>query len=406
MPLTFSRRSFCFSPALLVFIVLAMTASSLAAATEGSGRPAAPEEGSAQKPVIDVSAKELAVLYRNDENPFVERFSLVGELAVQWAAGTSNCGSYGSWDLPENTRWDGLDARRWRIGFVSRWLNSIRLWGTIDINPQWDPFYKDIYELAASFSRNEKFNISAGKIKALYFSQEHNTRNREAIVFEPSLLVNTLAPRQLSAVWINGKFGNWIYALAAYAGDYQTEFSHFDAGAVIQASIGYDFTSSLNMDKALVKFDYQESTSSTNSDGPGKYSSAFSLNTTFQDGCFYGYTDILAGIGRDGQSDVWGLTLTPTYFLILNKLQAVLRYQHAHGDNDALKLQNRYEALAPDVQTTKGAGSDYNAVYLGLNYYIYRHNFKVMTGVEYSDMTGNKQDFSGWTYLAGVRVAF
>lgn len=406
MALTFSRHPLFHRSVALVFILLTMTASSLSAATEKPGRPATQEDGSVQKPVIDVSSKELAVLYRNEENPIVERFSLVGELAVQWAAGTSNCGSYGSWDLPENTRWDGLDARRWRIGFVSRWLNSIRLWGAIDINPQWDPFYKDIYELAASFSRSEKLTISAGKIKALYFSQEYNTRNREAIVFEQSLLVNTLVARQLSAVWANGKAGNWVYALAAYAGDYQTEFSNFDAGAVIQASIGYDFASILKMDKALVKLDYQESTSSTNSDGPGKYSSAFSLNTTFQSGRFYGYTDILAGIGRDNRSDVWGLTLTPTYFLILNKLQAVFRYQYAHGDNDALKLQNRYDALAPDVQTTRGAGSDYNAVYLGLNYYIYRHNFKLMTGVEYSDMTGKKQDFSGWTYLAGVRVAF
>jgi len=100
------------------------------------------------------------------------------------------------------------------------------------------------------------------------------------------------------------------------------------------------------------------------------------------------------------------VTLTPTYFLILNRLQVVLRYQYAHGGDDGLDLQKRYEGLAPEIQSTNGAGSDYNAVYLGLIYYVYRHNFKLMTGVEYNDMTGDKQNFSGWTYLAGVRLAF
>lgn len=406
MALTSNQCSHFYPLAAFILILLAFAAPSPSAPLEVPALPAMPEEGGAKKPVIDVSAKDLAVLYRNQENPIIERFSFTGELAIQWAAGTSNCGSYGSWDLPENTRWGGIDVRRWRLGFESKWFNSIKLWGTIDINPRWDPFYMDIYDLAVSYLRSEKLTISVGKIKSHYFSQEFNTRNRDAIVFEQSLLVSTLVPRQLTAAWINGKGGKWVYALAAYAGDYETEFSRFDAGAVVQASMGYDFASVLNVDKALVTFDYQGSTSSKNSDGPGRFGSAFSLNTTFQSGCFYGYTDILGGIGRDNQGDVWGVVLTPTYFLILNKLQAVLRYQYACGDDNGLNLQKRYEALAPDMQSTKGAGSDYNAIYLGLIYYVYRHNFKLMTGVEYNDMTGGQKSFSGWTYLAGVGLAF
>ena len=406
MTLTSSQRALLHPLAALIVVSLALAVPSHGAPPEAPTLPATLEEDAAKKPVIDVSAKDLCVLYNNKKNPIIERFSLTGELAAQWAAGTSNRGSYGSWDLPANTRWGGIDVRRWRLGFESSWLDSFKLWGIIDINPQWDPFYKDIYELAVSYSRGQELTIGVGKIKGRYFSQEYNTRTRDLIVFEQSLLVNTLRPQQLTAAWINGKAGNWVYALAAYAGDYEPEFSQFDAGAVAQASLGYDFASVLNMDKAIVKFDYQGSTSAKNSDGPGLFSSAFSLNTTFQKGCFYGYTDILGGIGRDTQGDVWGVVLTPTYFLILNKLQAVLRYQYAHGDSNGLKLQNRFEALAPDIQSTKGAGSDYNAVYFGLIYYIYRHNFSLMTGVEYNDMTGGKKDFSGWTYLAGLRVAF
>jgi len=52
------------------------------------------------------------------------------------------------------------------------------------MNPRWDPFYADIYDLAASYLASEALNVSVGKIKAHYFSQEYNTRNRDAIVFE------------------------------------------------------------------------------------------------------------------------------------------------------------------------------------------------------------------------------
>ena len=121
---------------------------------------------------------------------------------------------------------------------------------------------------------------------------------------------------------------------------------------------------------------------------------------------------------------MWGVILTPTYFLIPDKLQFVLRYQYAHGDNNGLKLQ-RYETLAPDLvttsttttrsgkttktttkTTTSNTGSEYQAVYFGLNWYLHRHNLKLMTGVEYSDLSGGTKSCSGWTYLAGLRLSF
>ncbi|MEI7954586.1 MAG: hypothetical protein WCJ66_05405 [Verrucomicrobiota bacterium] len=156
----------------------------------------------------------------------------------------------------------------------------------------------------------------------------------------------------------------------------------------------------------MVKFDYQKSTDRGNSNGPGKFSNAFSLNTTYQQGRFYAYTDVIAGIGQGTQGDVYGVELTPTYFLIEHKLQLVFRYQHAHGDNGGLHLQNRYEALAPGMIASKGVGSDYNAAYCGLNYYIHGHNLKLMAGTELNSMTGGKANYNGWTTLLGMRAAF
>ncbi len=368
-----------------------------------SGKAAA--TATARKPEIDISARDLGVLHHDKDNPVIQRFSLTGEFQLQWADGTSNQGAYGTRDYNSDSLWGDIEVRRWRPGFDSAWFHSLRVWGTIDVNPLLNPLYKAIYELALSYSLSDACNIGAGKVKTRYFSQEWNTKTRELITFEQSLLVNEIIPQALTGVWVSGKAGPWVYALAAFAGDYQAEFTQFNAGAVIQASLGCDFAPVLNVDKALVKLDYQGSTSTGNSDGPGRFSNAISLNTTYQNGRFYGFTDLLGGIGQGTQGDVWGLTLTPTYFLMPNKLQAILRLQYAHGDDDGLQLQKRYEALAPEL-TAQGAGGEYEAVYFGLNYYLYGHNLKLMTGVEYNNMSGGPQDFSGWTYLAGVRMAF
>ena len=366
---------------------------------------AAPFVCAADRPETDVAADALGMLYSNPQNPVIQRFALTGEFQLQWASGDSDRGSFGSRDFNPNARWGDIEVRRLRAGFESNWFGGFNLWGSMDVNSHFNPLYKNIYELALTYSLGDDAVIGIGKIKSRFFTREYRTRTRELITFEQSLLVNTLVPLQLTGTWIDGHRGNWVYSLAAYAGDTSAEFPRFDAGAVFQGGLGYDFASALGADLAIVRLDYQASTSAKNSDTAARFSNAFSLNTTYQKGRFYGYSDILGGTGRGAQGDVWGVVLTPTCFIMQNRLQAVLRYQYAHGDHDGLNLQNRYEALAPGIRDTKGAGSDYNAVYLGFNYYLHKHNFKIMTGVEYTSMTGGKKDFSGWTCLAGVRLA-
>ena len=353
-----------------------------------------------------VSSDNLGVLYQDSHNRILERFGFSGEFQLQYASGESNHGSFGSKDIPARSRWEEIDVRRLRVGFLSEWFDVFKFYGNMDINPQLDPVYKDLYDLALTYAPNDAFNLSIGKSKARWFTQEYNTRTRELIVFEQALLVSTLVPQQLTGIWITGKADHWVYALAGFAGDNETAFSRFNRGAVIQSEVGYDFASELKVDTALVKFDYQKSSSPGNSNGPGKFSNAFSLNTTYQQGRFYACSDMLGAIGQGTQGDAWGVELTPTYFLIEHQLQLVLRYQFAHGDNAGLHLQSRYEGLASGMIATKGAGSDYNAAYLGLNYYIHGHNLKLMAGEEFNSMTGGKQNFNGWTTLLGLRASF
>lgn len=373
------------------------------------------------------------VLYKSDTNPVLQEFALQGRIQLQYAWGSADQGEYYSGDLRNDQLWDDIDVRRWRLGFKSKWFRVWKFDGQIDIFPDWDPFYRQIYDLNLTYAPSEAFNLGIGKYKANNFGIEQFTSSKEILTMERSLLANQLFAGELTGTRFNGKKGNWQYAAGLYSGDIRREFSSFETGLVSQLSLGYDFHEMLGLEKALVKLDWQHSDDRANGTRHGDglltangtarlgnaafrpYIDAFSLNGHFEQGRFGLYTDLVAAEGRGTTGDVWGIMLMPSYY-ITDGLQFVARYQYAHGDNDGLQLQSRYERLAP-VRTAanpgglgdSGRGEDYHALYLGLNYYLYGHKLKLMAGAEYHQMDNgndNGGEFDGWTGSAGVRMSF
>lgn len=350
----------------------------------------------------------LAKLYKNKDNPVLQEFALQGRLHLQWATGDSDQGGYGSEDRPDEVLWGDIEVRRWRLGFKSKWFQQFKLDGQIDVSPNFDPeFYSKLYDLHLTWAPSDAFNIGIGKYKANSFSLEQATSSNHILTFERSLLSNTLFTGEITGIKVNGKIGNWIYTLGAYAGDDQREFTKFDAGYVYQAGIGYDLSEISGLKTAAIKFDYQYSDDEGNVGGGATFENSISINSQWEQGRFALYTDLLGGTGRGSQGDVWGFHIIPAVFLVEDRLQLVMRYQFASADNDGLRLQSRYERLAPDL-TDGGRGDQYQAAYVGLNYYLYGHKLKFMAGTEYHDMSGGGDggDFSGWTTLVGMRLSF
>ncbi|MCB1224734.1 MAG: hypothetical protein KDK99_02875 [Verrucomicrobiales bacterium] len=347
---------------------------------------------------------DAATLYKSDSG-ILNQFALTGRIHLQYAHGYSDHGDFTSGFRPDDVTWGDIEVRRWRVGFKSKWFdNRLTLEGQINITPDLDPFYENIYDLRMIYNLTDHTKVTFGKTKSDIFSHEFYQSSKEILTVERSLLVNTLTSGQLTGAVFDGTVGNWVWALAGFAGDFQPEFSKFDAGALIQARIGYDFAKATGYDEAGIYFDYQASTSAENV--ISKFPHAFSLHGNLAKGRASIFADVLGGLGRNGQGDVWGITVAPAYFIIEDKLQAVLRYQFAHGDNDGLRLQSRYERLAPTL-IDGGRGTTYNAVYGGLNWLIYGHKLKLMTGVEYHHMEGGSDgSFDDWTWSAAFRMFF
>jgi phosphate-selective porin OprO/OprP len=353
-----------------------------------------------------------AVLYKNKENPVIQEFALQGRFQVQYAVGDSDQGSFSSGDLQDlgTPTWEDVDVRRWYMGFKSTLFHDLKIQGHAVINADWGPVYNSLYDLYATYGVNDQLQINAGKIE-VKFTKEFEVSSKEIVTLERSLLVNQLSPGLITGAWINGKdiAGPWFYELGIYAADVQQEFTEFQGGALTLAKLGYDLSKATGLEKSAVGLHWMHSTKPGEA-GAKSFGDSFSLAGEVKQGRWAAIGDIMYGIGDGTQPDAWGFSVIPTYD-ITDKLQVVGRYQFASSDGDnGLNLQSRYERTAEDfIAGTSTYGDQYQAAYLGLNYYLCGHKLKLMTGVEYANMQDDANDggeFDGWTWTTGLRMYF
>lgn len=394
-------------------------------------------------------------LYKDDSNPILQEFSLQGRLQVQTADGHSDNGHFDIQDYKgvngptgkDEAVWgDHLEARRAYFGAKTKWFQNWKVEGQIDVDTDGldgvgpdRTLYKDIYDIYVVYAPSDAMNIGAGK-QEIKFTREQEISSKEILTFERSLVTNMLHPGNLTGAWVSGKGidEHWLYELAAYGNDIQREFSDFNGGAIMFSKIGYDYSSQSGLDSAIATFRYMHNTDpgyqSTQHDAnypvgsstmSPKFSDSIALTNDLIQGRFGLTTDVLYGFGFQGkaeqngakkdinQSDVFGINIIPSYF-IADGLQLVTRFQWAvSNDADAgtsnLAIPGRYEKSAPKVIQD---GDQYLSAYVGLNYYLYGHKLKLMTGVEYSSLSGGlaksgqTASYDGYTFMSGLRMSF
>ena len=364
-------------------------------------------------------------LYKNEDNPILQEFALQGRLQVQSIYGESDGDSFNTSDYKDagndETVWgNDIEARRARFGFKSKWFQSWKFEGQINVdvdgmdNTGDDTFYKDIYDLFVTYAPSDAMNISAGKTK-VKFSREQEISSKEILTIERSLLSNTLFPGELTGIWASGKgiADHWLYEVGVYGNDRQREFTDLSGdnrGTLFLAKIGYDYAEQSGLDTAVASVhfmnnsepNYKEPTPPDYTTGTSpNFKTSWAFTNDITQGRFGLTTEAMLASGDGSQSDVMGLTLIPSYY-IGEGLQLVGRLQVATSeDPDDLRVPSRYERL---VAGDDEKGNTYASAYVGLNYYIYGHKLKLMNGLEYSHMGGG--DYDGYTLMSGLRFSF
>lgn len=372
-------------------------------------------------------------LYKDDNNPILEEFSLQGRLQVQYADGHSENGHFDIHDYKnagkdENVWGDDLEVRRAYFGFKSKWFQNWKFEGQIDVDTDGldgkgdRTLYKDLYDLYVTYAPSDAMNISIGK-QEVKFSREQEISSKEILTFERSNVSDLTFPGNLTGIWVNGKGiqEHWLYELGVYGNDRVREFTNFEGGTIILGKIGYDYSSASGLDSAIGWFRYMHNTDpgyksseiDANFATPSspRFTDTVALSSDIIQGRFGITTDLIYGFGDNDtlQSDVLALDIIPSYF-IADGVQLVGRLQLATSDDDngfsGIPAANRYDAYAPttDVLTTKRTGDSYVSVYAGINYYLYGHKLKLMNGIEYSHLGGG--DYDGYTFLSGLRFSF
>lgn len=350
-----------------------------------------------EKPWTICNLFDNSTLYENDSNPFLQELALIGRYQGQWYSSDSNHGS--------DTDWEN---RRWRAGIKAKFLHDFEFDGQFNLKTDFhsdDRFIEDVEEVSIKWEATKDFYVQVGKFKPKV-TNEWSTSSRNILTFERSLLVEQVRPEKLGGVAVGGKVGDFSYDLGIFEGAIDDDWTlpDFNGGISVLAKVGYKVTESTK-----VGFDYfyaDQDKESLASGGVEEYQNVFSLNSTSQFGKFGLITDLIFATGTDDKhhSDAFGVVIMPTYE-ITEKLQAVFRYQYASADSsEGLRLRSRYERPAVnDGFSTYGDG--YNAFYLGANYRICKDKLKLMAGVEYATMSG-PADYSGWTYMTGIRMYY
>jgi hypothetical protein len=325
----------------------------------------------------------LATIYKNKDNAFLEELAITGRYHGQY------------WNADSGSQQDDdWDNRRFRLGMKAIMFNElIELKAEMlsDLNSGGD-FYEGFTDLYVAIKPDKDMAITIGKQKPK-FGWEWSLSSRLIPTFERGALINQFRPDYAPGISISGKQDKLSWYVGAFSDQVDGEFGQFDGGWSFVASLGYDVKDIVGTEKATARLDFIHSERDSADSIYTAFDNGVSASLEIKQGAFGLVTELLAGFG---DSSNFGLIVIPTYN-ITDQLQLVGRYQ--------LGLSNDDGGLAPLRRYEKAVGATngdvYNAAYLGLNYFIYEHKLKLMTGVEYANMSGGE---STWTYLAGVRV--
>ena len=378
-------------------LVLAVIGPLQAGNADSIVQPAEPKEESIFDKIWSVPK-----LYRNDDNPVIEEFDLIGRFQQDYFNVDSDRGSTSFSEI-----------RRFRLG-----VNASFLERHVEVEAEVDTalraydapsvFYNRMTNLWARIKVSDAFSIRFGKFRTS-FGYDREFSPNLAKTFEYGFFDDQLIGTNgyLTGAEATGKVGNLGYLATVFSTNVDKEFGRFDGGQAYHAEISYNFSKALQVKKASWVLDYLHAVfknTYTLAVFTGISQRPSPPTSTWEKGRFSMVPQFAFGQQVDGKGDVYSLQIMPGY-KITEKLEFIARYQLGlASESDGIATLNRQ-------QKTVGTftGDTYNAIYLGLNYYIYGDRLKLMFGEEYARLsggTGPSAGFNGWTTMVGFRLFF
>ncbi|MBX3420418.1 MAG: hypothetical protein KF752_02565 [Pirellulaceae bacterium] len=330
--------------------------------------------------------KNCGLLYKSDSNPYVQELWFLGRYHGQSYNAAGNAGDSDDWEI-----------RRFRIGSQLQCFQRLTLHAQMVSGADMYPFYNGFTELWTQWSFHKVFAITVGQQKHR-FTHDRNVSSRYLNTLERSMLVNMFGLDYTPAVTASGNIERLSYYTGVFSNatsrDMWNSFTEFDSGYSLLCSGTLDLGDRLGTDQAFWNLGYLYSDANSNATNLNRFTNGCSTALILTQGPRSLISELLLGIGG-AYGDGFGINIQPGVFLS-RSLQLASRYQFAISDQDnSLVAQRRYEQPAGLT-----SGDLYNAGYLGLNYYLAGHRAKLMSGLEYANLSG--QDV--WTFSVALRL--
>ena len=357
------------------------------------------QQASAQDDNIYDKIWAIPDLYENADNSTIQSFSLIGRYHGQYWSVRADQGNNADWE-----------NRRKIVGFSSTWFQHFTLQAQMFIKTDGGSLYGGLYEAYIKWSpAGTDLSVSVGRLDYLFTGYERSESSKKINVIERGLLVNQIMPAEVVGAHLRGKKGRFAYHAGWFSRSIEQEFDDFHSGSA--AVIGASYDTRLFYEKGSLHLDYLHNPGGSEGTAFRPYRHVTSLWHRGEKGRLGMGIDLTYAVPLETEGHVIGFTLEPSWTLLNevfgnnDPLQLAVRYQYANSNEDnGLVLQRRYEQ-----KVTRGQGNSYQALYTGLNYYLYGHKLKLMAGGEYARMKDKANDggeYSGWTWFGAIRLYF
>lgn len=345
---------------------------------------------------------DLATLHKDDTNPILQEFKLRGRYH----------GQYHVVDGGQDTE-DNWEDRRFRFGFDAKMFEKkVEVRVDFQSNDGFRDLYDGLVDAYVKWKPVDSFSVTVGRMKPQIGYYDFLQSTNAQPTFERSQIFNQLSVDRTAGISFEGKVDSFTWQAGVYSNaidadrnDFDQAFGEFNGGWSTTLGVGYDFSKTLGVKKADFRIDWLHSERDPDAGVLNRYGDVISSTFWVQDGLWSAVAEgfyATGGQGTDG--DVFGGFLQGTYDVIPKKLQLVGRYSFAYGDGDrSVRRQTRYESFVVD-----GRGNQYQAFYLGGQYFINGDKLKFLAGAEYADLSGGPSGlgYDGVTYLTGIRFSF
>lgn len=369
-------------------------------------------------------SNEPGTLWDNSEYRFVQSFVFYGNPQWQYShvSGTDANG--------EKFSGDEFELRRFKLGmrihffqyFTASISSDMKDDGEPKDDESYDSFDYALYSSDIIFDAQDAFNWECYdqlQLRMGYFKVPSNagwaSSSNSMRAIERASLSNYSSPSDSVGAMISARRGRWDVDLGMFSSDDIDNGFSSDSGSFYFGHVGYMFGKWHQMDS--VRTDLRVLVNSDASKGETfRQDWVVSASTVMRKKHWRFMADFIVGenghFGDPSQrGSYWGAHITPSLWLIEDRLEAVFRYQYAQAERSngfrisSHSIRRIADQVGADVH--EGYGDKHQSAYAGINYYFCGDNTKIMAGVQWDDLQSNNQQvFEGLTTWVAIRLYF